>query len=516
MAKIPEYESQTSLTTRPAANRQDPADAGQSGRNLQALGNRFLEISDKFSQLRDLQQVTDASTEANRQLNDIYLKAQQDPDIWNPQKYQREIQRVRDTVGKNIFDAEARLRFQSQFESAAGSTYFNIQKDARSKQVDASKASLVNALDQYEKQYTASGTDQEKKMIRTNMETLLDQYATAGVVSREDVATKKIALRKNLVMSEVKSDLAKAALGEADIDQVIAKLESGQYENAIGEQLDSTEKLELRDLADRYKKRQEKEIEEAKKELQEQSLKSAMLRIFDKNDQYTLIDAQDDFAQGKISIEQYEKLEDRLTSEKAVKARTDVAVYNMIRQAQLSGQIDGQAATPDQINQLILEKSAAGLLSDPDSKTLLEKTIGDVTNRTDELVKLNEEGLKSWGQQTFFGAEVAWDQMPVQTQGKLNEMIYKFHRRVDEEQATGSRIDEIAEEVKREYIKTEHPELGDVSDIPHVVVGLDGKVKRLLDPKQKTKMRPVFSWAGFGGEQKSDKKPAETKKEGSE
>lgn len=509
MATIPRYQGTGQLTTSSSSNRVDPNDRGQGGKNIQEVGARLLQISDKFAQLRDLQQVTDATTESNRQLNDLYNQAQQDPDIWNTRKYEAEIQKIRSRAGKNIFDANARLQFQGQFESASQSTLFNIQKNARTKQIDASKASLVNAIDLYEKQYAQVSTGTEKQIVRNNIEMLLDQYAASGVISREDVAERKISIRKNLVVSEIKNDMAKAALGQADINDVIARLDAGSYEATVGDELDSKTKLELRDLAERYKKRQEKEVEAARQDLQEASLKDAMLKIFDPNEQYTLIDAQDAFADGMISLEQYEKIEDRLTSDKAVKARTDVKVYNDIRTIQMTGEIDGQPATATQINELILERSAEGLLSDGDSKTLLEKTIGDITSRSSELVKLNEEGLKSWGQQTFFGAEVAWDQMPVQTQGKLNEMIYKFHRRVDDEQAEGSRIDEIAEEVKREYIKAEHPELGDVADIPHVVVGLDGKVKRLLDPKQKTKVKPVFSWAGFGGQQEAEKKPKE-------
>lgn len=508
MAKIPRYEGEGQLTTRPSGVYVNPNEQGQTGKNLQEAGSRILEVSQKFAQLRDLQQVTDATTDANRQLNDLYLKAQQDPDIWNSRKYQNEIQKIRNRAGANIIDGNARLQFQSHFETAATSTMFNIQKDMRAKQLDASKASLVNALDLYEKQYTQVGTGTEKQIVRNNMEMLLDQYAEAGVISREDVAEKKIAIRKNLIISEIKNDMAKAALGQGDINDVIGKLDAGAYESAVGDELDSKTKLELRDLAERYKKRQEKEVQEAQKELQEASLKEAMLRIFDPNEQYTLIDAQDAFAEGRISLEQYEKLENRLTSEKAVKARTDVATYNAIREAQLSGKWEGEAVSPQRLNEIILERSAAGLLSDTDSKSLLDKTFGDITNRSSELVKLNEEMLKSWGQRTFFGAEVAWDQMPVQTQGKLNEMIYKFHRRVDDEKAEGSRIDEIAEEVKREYIKAEHPELGDVGDIPHVIVGLDGKVKRLLDPNQKTKVKPVFTWAGFGGEKKEQKQEA--------
>lgn len=75
---------------------------------------------------------------------------------------------------------------------------------------------------------------------------------------------------------------------------------------------------------------------------------------------------------------------------------------------------------------------------------------------------------------------------------RVETMISDFYSRVDKENAQGQRIDEIAREVMSDYTKKDIPEISRLEDLPHVVVNIDGSVQRLLNPNQKTKLRPNY------------------------
>lgn len=158
---------------------------------------------------------------------------------------------------------------------------------------------------------------------------------------------------------------------------------------------------------------------------------------------------------------------------------TDFSIYNKIREMQLSN------TTPQEINQTILDN--ADKINDKDKRFLIEKTLSETDIKRNAQIRYNAGALKVWAGNELgrIGAT------PESENSKLsNDIVYEFHRRVNESDAQSVKVDEIAQELVREKIKEFHPQTALIEDVPNFVANRN-RIKKLYGKNSKLKGTPV-------------------------
>lgn len=152
--------------------------------------------------------------------------------------------------------------------------------------------------------------------------------------------------------------------------------------------------------------------------------------------------------------------------------KTDLSIYNQIRMMQVSN-------TPtNEINKFILDNSDK--LTIMDAKSLIDKTLSEQDERRKLKIQYNAAAIKQWIDKNAFG--------DLLNTGKdwQSDIIYRFHKQVDSENATGDRIDAIAQEILKDSIKYIYPSTSLMEDVPNFSADRK-KVRRLFEKKSKLK-----------------------------
>ena len=212
MAIIPrKATSERDITTTPGVAPRSPDVAGVSGRAIQVLGETLKGVADQFQKARTLEEVTRADTEATIKLNEIQLEAAQDPDVWNTQKYQDRIGKIRNEASKGISIPEAKNRFQLEFEKDAIAADFNIRKTMRTRQIDSMKASMLENIEALGETYNSAATPEEKQLAEFKRNKLIDDNVKLGVIDKVAAFNLKNATEKQWQESAIRNAIASDA-----------------------------------------------------------------------------------------------------------------------------------------------------------------------------------------------------------------------------------------------------------------------------------------------------------------
>lgn len=233
------------------------------------------------------------------------------------------------------------------------------------------------------------------------------------------------------------------------------------------ERKETAEKLEIKN----------KTIEKDLKEQQyNQSYRSAMLDAFDGK---LTIEAIHSLYKGDfINDVQRGKLENYIYYNLPTTDENDLTSYNKILQMQTEGK-----DTPEEINNTILENAIKNKITNNTAKQLISKTYTDYKNRKDELISLNAKEMRAVATEFFR------DDIDEPDEEKVESTVYSFYRRVQEENADGDRISQIAEEIMTDTIRKEYPEINNINTINKVkeMFGIpDSKQEELPPPKSET------------------------------
>jgi len=247
--------------------------------------------------------------------------------------------------------------------------------------------------------------------------------------------------------------------------------------------------------------RQAAELEKFQKEqTYDANMRTAMLNMFD--GKLTLSEAERLYRNDTLKKSDYDILEGKLVKPDYQILRemevSDPSTFNEVRQAQLEG-----TKSPGELSRMIAQGNVDGKITSDDAKYLDKMSKGVPPAPRDQLVASQAKALEDFGNRYF--AEHVGDYLPVNVPGVSSIAVKKeqsakdvqglmadFYRRVDKEQADGERVGQIANEVMGTYVKKRYPEMNRLTDIPHVVVGIDGKIQRLLNPDQKTKLKGQY------------------------
>lgn len=232
---------------------------------------------------------------------------------------------------------------------------------------------------------------------------------------------------------------------------------------------------------------------EMQKYLREQqydaSMREAMLNMMD--GKLSLSEAQRLYRKDVIKESDYNLLERKMVSPDYELLRTlkfsEPATFNSIRESQID-----KSKSPGEI----LRDIAAGLadkkIVSDDAKYLIERTKELPSDPIDNIVLSEANNIRDFGNRYFKNEFLGFEISKDKKEQDVENLVSEFYKKVDKEKATPERVNEIGKELINGFVKKRYPELNRAEDIPHVVVDVNGKVHRLINPNQKTKMKPKY------------------------
>lgn len=300
-----------------------------------------------------------------------------------------------------------------------------------------------------------------------------------------------------------------AMLGAGDVQAADAYYKANKKQ-IIGSKVDGEYiKTKSKAIVEQAKYEQEKTYDE--------NYRTAMLDMFDRN--MTLSELQRRYRAGILKETDYNKLESKIVDPKYQEAFkdnfTDPVVFNEIRQAQLSG-----TKTKRELLEMINTASNEGRLSSGgkygDDGKYLTSLVKD-TPPTPEDLNLDTQAnmVRSFGlryaKAEFLDYAQKNDPKKIENRKvqKAEAIVNEFLKRVDSQKAKGERVQEIANEVIKENVQKDHPEIARLDDMPHIVVGIGGKVDRLMSADQKTKQKPRYKMVPMPAPATPEKKKTE-------
>lgn len=245
----------------------------------------------------------------------------------------------------------------------------------------------------------------------------------------------------------------------------------------------------------------------------DENYRIAMLDMFDRK--ITLSELQRRYREGILNEADYSKLESKMVKPEYLDAfkenYSDPVVFNEIRQAQLSG-----TKSKRELLEMINNASAEGKLSGggrtgDDSKYLTSMVKDTPPTDQEKLVDSQANMVRSFADRYTKAGPLDFIRslktMAEKKAQKTESIVNEFLKRVDSQKATGERVQEIANEVIKENVNRDHPEIARLEDMPHIVVGVGGKVDRLMSADQKTKLKPRYKIVAMPAPATPEKKP---------
>jgi hypothetical protein len=298
---------------------------------------------------------------------------------------------------------------------------------------------------------------------------LLEDGVSAGYLTREQ------AVEARLKREKLWNEAAVANIIYQSPVQGKAIIEAGVYK------LTPDQKQKLLSKADLLIDKEKRLSEKLDKEKYATNYRQAVLQAID--GQLSLKSIQELYKGDLITDPQRSKLENYIYYSMPTVDEDDLSVYNQISEMQAEGD-----KTPDEINDIILEKTSQNKLKNSSAKQLISKTYTDFKNRRDELIALNTKEMRAVATE-FFRNELDEPDKP-----KIETALYAFNRRVQDENANGERITQIAQEIMLDTIRKDYPEINQVETINTVkeMFGVKGETQELPPPKSETQESSPF------------------------
>lgn len=351
-----------------------------------------------------------------------------------------------------------------------------IRHESDQNQLDY-KQSLVATMKSYEDD--AATTDNPLVLadkIKLAQASLIGGYHHLGA-SDAVIAEKADETAKNMVVNAVQpileTDPARAMSFFRSMKDHLDPKDAADIEKGIMIQTRQFEQLQ------KYQKNQ----------VYDENMRQAMLGMLDKK--MSVSEAERLFRTDQITKSDFDILETKLIHPHYLfeQIKSDPTVFNEIRQAQLN-----QTKSPGELIRMIATNSGPGAaLSDFDAKYLTSITNEKPLTPRDRAVDAEASVIRDFGNTHFAETNIFGRPTNQKESAKhVEDLITDFYKRVDSTNAEGDQIPEIGKTVIRDYAKKRYPEIGQLEDIPHVVVDINGKVQRLLNPAQKTRLKGQY------------------------
>lgn len=264
----------------------------------------------------------------------------------------------------------------------------------------------------------------------------------------------------------------------------LVKPDGGIYSD-IPSDIRGKKKAEASKISTKYEKMQKAII----KKQQDGNYRSALLDAFDgKLTQQSVQSLYKNYIPGTsesyITDAQRGKLENYIYYNLPTTEENDLGTYNKIKQMQVEGEQPIQS-----IEDEILQGATQNKLTNNSAKELVSKQQSPYRTRQDELTALNAKEMREVATEFFRkGEEVDKD--------KVETSIYAFYNRVRDENASGNRITEIAQEIMTDTIRNEYPEINNIETVNKIkeMFGVpEGQQVEIPPPKSETQENSPFA-----------------------
>ena len=289
--------------------------------------------------------------------------------------------------------------------------------------------------------YGTSGDTEAALMNYDNSKQALEAFGT-GILSDQKIAT----LTKDFKSDYMKSFISGVA--SADPTRALELLKTDEVKNDINN-TDHVKMLET------MANKELKDIDRKKKILQRSNKTKVTSELVKDSNAYTINELQlmefkeevpDGYADEAIAFK----------TKKVYSLDTDYATSNRIDDM-IDGELrkrDGSLYSEEEIASEIMSKSDK--LEEKDADALVSKIDTVRDKMTKDTEKLETAGLNATLNQTI-GGKFTEETFTGTARGKIEEYLYNFHKQIVEENATPTRIKEIASEMKARIIQASDP-----------------------------------------------------------
>jgi len=187
MARLPNYDSQQGLTTQPGSVQRDINAEQQAGRNIQNIGKAAEDIANVWQDAKDFTETLRSQNILDNGQNEIFKKAQEDPDYENSAVYHEDLNRVREASLEGFSNNLARQKFQVTAQNQSAAASIKIDGLFRSKHIDYTKAEIIRSHEKNHAAYIAGDLTAKGKQAELVSGAFEKGFVNAIFVANEDV-----------------------------------------------------------------------------------------------------------------------------------------------------------------------------------------------------------------------------------------------------------------------------------------------------------------------------------------
>lgn len=464
MARIPRLNSNIEqITSGGGINKVNGGSPQLISNPFEGIGKAISNVGDMIEHVRGIAEKTQAKNILDKGLMDLQTQALNDPDTSKERQsyYTDQIAKVKQDASGALSIPMHRDQFGLEADNDINLSKVKIQTIFGKKTIYKAIVNSNENLSLQEQAFVNASTPDERKSILEKTYASLDYDVRAGLRTADEAAGISSKLSGKFNKALLTSDVGRDNSSNIDDSFVYNQLKLGE-KGAYG---DLTPEERGEGLDNIQKKVRRNQILFTFQQNQNQ----------DKNEAQMLVDATD----GKLNPEQVKdgllgQGVRRSFGEKMLKKvygnpnpDTDYSVYNKVRDMQLTD------ATPKEINDFILDNSDK--LSNNDKKFLIDKTFSEVDKKQKTTIRYNADALKNW----------AKDKLSLMPQVS-SDLIYEFHRRVNQSNAQGAAIDAIAQELQKEKIKELYPPTALLQDVPNFTADRN-RLRKVYEKESKLK-----------------------------
>lgn len=493
--------------------------AGASSDALNNAGQKVL--GDEITRIQTAEAAEDKERER------IYLEekkkadeiAIQDFDLGLSQAHSDIETQVRNMKGRDALTAGlfAEEEWKKRSEEAIKSLHNQEQRFAAEKIMKARAEMLYRTAQTHTAGEIERFDDGETKayistVMSEGINNAMDDERVGLSIFQQKAALQKYGRRKGLFNADgsesdtLKGEIA-AAVSDTHVGVIEKRLSLGEiqaarayYEKNKGE-ITYKDTVKFPEYIDNYEKRIKAQRDAERTSRYDETLRRNMIDAF--SGKLTLTELQRQFRADETDVGDYTKMAHIVADPDFAFMRpdrlTDPAVFNEIRQAQLSG-----SKSQGELLRMIRDAAADGKLANnalaggKDVDYLVRLTKETPPSPEDVHLDSQARAVRDFAnryysdQEGFIAQRFPTEGSKKEKDTKIEAMVSDFIRRVDAEGAKGERVAEIAKEVQAVHIRKDFPEVGRLEDLPHVVIDARGKIRRVLNPDQQTKLKANY------------------------
>ncbi len=450
MVKIPRVQTDATLTTQGPGLRVDPKLFTGKTEAVQGIADTLNKVAGKFLDAQVLNEKTRANTDMLRRFKELELQAAQTDDIFDVGQFQDKIKKIREDVNGTFTTNRARREFQGDFDRSAIMTDFNVRKTLRKRQMQDSAAKLSEDLVVQKEKFVDIENEKFQQIAIAEMKNSIDKQVVAGMLSVSEGVKLKLSTIKSWWSSKVDHDI------EINANDVAAQLKLG--EKGIYKDVDASTRITKLATAERMTKKQAEEADVAKQEIQTNNEIALTNRFIE--GKLGLEEVQSLFETENISSNYAKALANVITSPDTVKAKTDDDTFDITWDEYLNlDQSDPEAVR--EFRTKILNTHAAGKLDQKDLNDFFQRSIDPFSVKQEEKKGIWKAVFDFLSPDTVFFGLPAGNRIIIE-----NLMKRRFIDKVKGKELSNEDTFKIGKEVLDNQIRSIHPELADLVDLP--------------------------------------------------